>query len=139
MLITHLSIIPYRLSLVILAIKIISTAALSTFFVEHQGESWLIIYERKNDAILVTNSILISSSFTCIMVFMIARIFEHGILLFFIDYQKNLKVEELDVAKDKYQKLESIARKKFIIITIVFSAVLTVIEILVVALRSKNL
>ena len=86
MLITRLSIIPYKLSLAILAFKIFGMAALSTLFAEHQGASWEIILDPKNRAILITYEILYFASYLCIMVFMLARIFEHGILLFFIDY-----------------------------------------------------
>ena len=37
---------------------------------------------------------------------MSARTFEHGILSSFISYQKNLRIENLDIAKEKYQKIE---------------------------------
>ena len=37
---------------------------------------------------------------------MSVRTFEAGILASFISYQKNLRIENLDIAKEKYQKIE---------------------------------
>ena len=39
-------------------------------------------------------------------IFVLTRAFEHKLLNFFIIYQQNFRLESLNVAKDKYQKLE---------------------------------
>ena len=42
----------------------------------------------------------------CMMQFVLTRTFEHKLLNFFIIYQQNFRLENLNVAKDTYQKLE---------------------------------
>ena len=42
----------------------------------------------------------------CMIIFVMTRAFEHKLLNFFIIYQQSFRLENLNVFKDNYQKLE---------------------------------
>ena len=45
--------------------------------------------------------------------FILSRIYEHSILLLFITFQHSFRLQNLDIARDKYQKLERMFSKIF--------------------------
>ena len=50
--------------------------------------------------------ILANTKMTLGIIFMIARTYEHGILLFFIQFQQGFKLQNLEVEKSTYQRVE---------------------------------
>jgi len=60
---------------------------------------------------LTVQWVLANVKFTIGIIFMMARTYEHGIHLFFINFQKGFKLQNLQIAKDEYQKVERLSSK----------------------------
>ena len=50
--------------------------------------------------------VAISARYMFYYCFVLSRIYEHSILLLFITFQHSFRLQNLDIARDKYQKLE---------------------------------
>ena len=103
-LVTHLTCLPYYLTLALLILMLVNHASyltLSTYFESHPDKkeepAQILFY------CLTTASII---KYALMVTLILLRAFENELLLVFIFFQKNLRLESLDVARDTYRNLE---------------------------------
>ena len=109
--VTHLTTWPYTISLILLNVMLIDTALTIVIF-QQQPELIIQIMKFEHlDSVLKRLSAYFMRSmgiaeYFCMIIFVLTRAFEHKLLNFFIIYQQHFRLESLNVAKDKYQRLE---------------------------------
>ena len=108
MVITRITTRPYKIALTLLVFSCLdlcnqmfvadvvagNDSKIARHYAEHT--TWFVIAE----------DILLAFKYALAIVFVLQRAFEHGILLFFIRYQQSFTLQNLEIAKDKYQRLE---------------------------------
>ena len=65
--------------------------------------------------------VIASTKYALSLIFLISRIFEHGVLLIFINYQGNYTVQKLDIVRCTYQRYEKRLSKLYYLTCLVIS------------------
>ena len=68
------------------------------------------------------------AKYALILVFLLTRTFEHGILLFFVNFQHIYKVQNLEIVRERYQSYEKKLRNLYYTICVLVT--LPVVSIL---------
>ena len=119
-LITHLTLRPYYVTLVLLSMALVEAIYLEVTF----GTSviFTVLGSAVLDAKQLTALTLGASKYILIFIFIFVRTQEHEALLVFVFFQHNFRLESLNVARDSYKLLETRLAKGFFVLYTIFLA-----------------
>ena len=123
MAITHLTSRPYMIAVFLFACSVLELVnyliATNVMAKNDYGEAARLLLHSTwfKESLLV----IASTKYALTLIFLISRIFEHGVLLIFINYQGFYMVQKLDIVRETYQRYEKRLSKLYYLTCLIIS------------------